>query len=133
MSSIKKKCQIVHVENTLDNFLSNHNWQIKDDPTEDYELLVEGLKKCIDFAPVTQPRRTDRISYTMKELLKKQRKPKLDPNAKHLERVLSSASCRRAMQKNLHQYRQKELLEATRESSNLKKSRWNLCDYSISL
>ncbi|KAJ1371919.1 hypothetical protein KIN20_033960 [Parelaphostrongylus tenuis] len=37
--------QTTYDENILDEILSNHDRQVKDDPIEDYELLVEGLKR----------------------------------------------------------------------------------------
>ncbi|KAJ1347690.1 hypothetical protein KIN20_002817 [Parelaphostrongylus tenuis] len=94
MSSIKKKSSIrLRREHSRGNPI-NHDWQIKYDPTEDYELLVGGLKGCADLAPLTQPRRADQVSSTMKELLEKRRKLKLDPNATHLARLISNTSCR---------------------------------------
>ncbi|VDM61834.1 unnamed protein product [Angiostrongylus costaricensis] len=36
----------VYEENILDELLSKRDWQVKEDLTEDYELLVEGLKSC---------------------------------------------------------------------------------------
>ncbi|VDM63199.1 unnamed protein product [Angiostrongylus costaricensis] len=48
--------------------------RIEEDSTEDYELLVEGLKTCAEFASVAQARRTNRISITTKGLLENGRK-----------------------------------------------------------
>ncbi|KAJ1363002.1 hypothetical protein KIN20_022745 [Parelaphostrongylus tenuis] len=53
-------------------------------PTEDYELLVEGLRSCADLASLIQHRRPNRSSSMTKEMPKKRRKLKLDPNATHL-------------------------------------------------
>ncbi|VDM61761.1 unnamed protein product [Angiostrongylus costaricensis] len=69
----------VYEENILSEVLSKRDWQIKEDPTEDYEPLVERLKSCAEFASVPQARRSDCISITTKELLEKRRKLKLDP------------------------------------------------------
>ncbi|VDM56862.1 unnamed protein product [Angiostrongylus costaricensis] len=75
------KSLAVYDENILNEVLSKRDWQIKDDLTEDYELLVEGLKGCAEFASVPQARRSDRMSITTKGLLEKRRKLKLDPTA----------------------------------------------------
>ncbi|KAJ1353279.1 hypothetical protein KIN20_009878 [Parelaphostrongylus tenuis] len=66
--------------------------------------------------------------FTTKELLEKLKKLKSDPNATHLARLMSNASCRRALQEDLHQYRQKRLLEAAQERSSPKKCGQNLSD-----
>ncbi|VDM55425.1 unnamed protein product [Angiostrongylus costaricensis] len=58
---------VVYAENILNEVLYKRDWRIKEDPTDDYELLVEGLKscaKCAKFASVLQARRSDRISIT---------------------------------------------------------------------
>ncbi|KAJ1345645.1 hypothetical protein KIN20_000223 [Parelaphostrongylus tenuis] len=99
--------------------------------TEDYELLVRGLKRYADLASHTQPRRADRISMTT--LLEKRRKLKLNSNAAHLARLISNISCRRTLQEDLYRYRRKKLSGAAQESSSTKKCRWNLCDYSVQL
>uniref|UniRef100_A0A0K0D7G7 MADF domain-containing protein n=1 Tax=Angiostrongylus cantonensis TaxID=6313 RepID=A0A0K0D7G7_ANGCA len=65
----------------LNEVLSRRDWQIKEDPTDDYELVVEGLKSCAEYASVPQARRWDRITTTVKEMLEKRRKLKPDPNA----------------------------------------------------
>ncbi|VDM53215.1 unnamed protein product [Angiostrongylus costaricensis] len=74
----------VYNEDILNEFLSKRDWQIKEDQTEDYEMLDEGLKSCAEFASVPQARRSDRISITTKELLEKRRKLKLRPTATRL-------------------------------------------------
>ncbi|KAJ1372793.1 hypothetical protein KIN20_035058 [Parelaphostrongylus tenuis] len=108
-------------EDILDKILPSYVWQIKDDSTEDYDLLVERLR-CADLTSLTQPRRADRISPTTKELLEKRTKVKLDPNATHSARLISNTRCRRALQEDLHRYRQMKLLKAAQERSSLKKS-----------
>ncbi|KAJ1348705.1 hypothetical protein KIN20_004069 [Parelaphostrongylus tenuis] len=129
----RRSRQTVYDENILDKILSDHDWQIKDDLTEDNELLVEGLKRCADLASLTQPSRGDRIPSTTRELLEKRRKLKLDLNATHLARLISNTSPRRLSQKSPHCHRQKKLLEAAPKRSCLKKRRRNLCDYSAPL
>ncbi|VDM55934.1 unnamed protein product [Angiostrongylus costaricensis] len=50
------KSPAVYDENILNEVLSKRDWQFKEDSTEDYELLVEGLKSCAEFASVPQAR-----------------------------------------------------------------------------
>ncbi|KAJ1363021.1 hypothetical protein KIN20_022770 [Parelaphostrongylus tenuis] len=66
----RRSRQTLYEEDILDEILSNHDWQIKDDSIEGYELLVGGLKRCADVASVVQFRTADRIPSTTKELLK---------------------------------------------------------------
>lgn len=82
--------QAVYDENILNEILSNHDGKIKHDPSEDSELLIKELESCAELASVTQSRRSDCISTTTKELLAKRKKLRLDPNATHLARVISS-------------------------------------------
>ncbi|VDM61355.1 unnamed protein product [Angiostrongylus costaricensis] len=104
---------------------------MKENPTEDYELLVEGLKSCAEFVSVLQARRSDRISITTKELLEKRSKLNLDPNATRLAWLVISADCRRALQEDLQRCKQKKILEAAEKKSSLKKFRRDLCDYNV--
>ncbi|VDM63633.1 unnamed protein product [Angiostrongylus costaricensis] len=76
----RRKSLAVYDENILNETLRKRDWLIKGDPTEDYELLVEGLKSCAELASVPHAR-SDRISITTKELLEKRRKLRLDPTA----------------------------------------------------
>ncbi|VDM55993.1 unnamed protein product [Angiostrongylus costaricensis] len=66
--------------------------KIEEDPTEDYELLAEGLKSCAEFASVPQARRSDRISITTEELLEKRKKLKLGPTATRSTWLVINAS-----------------------------------------
>ncbi|VDM54880.1 unnamed protein product [Angiostrongylus costaricensis] len=92
-------------ENILNEVLSKRDWQTKEFPTEDYELLVEELKSYAEFVSVPQAERSDHISITTKELFEKRRKPKLDPAPSRLTRVVKNASCKRALQKDLQRYK----------------------------
>lgn len=71
---------VAYDDNILNDVLSKRDRQIKDDPIEDFEQLVEGMKNFAEFASLSQVR-SDRISITTKELLEKRRKLKLDPAA----------------------------------------------------
>ncbi|KAE9415638.1 hypothetical protein Angca_007758, partial [Angiostrongylus cantonensis] len=114
------KSLAVYDENILNETPSKHDWQIKEDPTKDYKLLVEGMKSCAESASVPQARRSDRISTTTKELLENRRKVKFDPTATRLKRLVVNASCRRALQEDLQRCKQKKLLEPAQERSSLK-------------
>ncbi|VDL77320.1 unnamed protein product [Nippostrongylus brasiliensis] len=57
----------------------------------------------------------------------------MDPNATHLERLVSNTSCRKALQEDLSQHRKKKILEAAQERRSLKKCRRDLNDFSIPL
>ncbi|KAK6029237.1 hypothetical protein OSTOST_04654 [Ostertagia ostertagi] len=90
----KTRRSVVYDENILNECLSQHLWRIDEDPTKDYELLLEGLQACADAASLTQRRSSERISTSTRELLSKRRSLRLDPNATHLERLIADTSCR---------------------------------------
>uniref|UniRef100_A0A0K0D548 Zf-Tim10_DDP domain-containing protein n=1 Tax=Angiostrongylus cantonensis TaxID=6313 RepID=A0A0K0D548_ANGCA len=94
-----------HDEQTLKEVLFKCAWQCKKDPTEDYELFVEGLKSCAKSASVAQARRSGRISITTKELLENRRKLKLDLTATPLTWLVIIAGCKRALQDGLQWYK----------------------------
>lgn len=125
--------RVVYDENILNDALSQYDWQIKEDPTEDYELLLQGLRTCADVASIPRPRSSDRISTSTKELLERRRRLRLDPTATHLERLLANNSCRIALEKDLQMYRKKRLLEAAENKTSLKRCRRDLHEYSVPL
>ncbi|KAJ1350022.1 hypothetical protein KIN20_005722 [Parelaphostrongylus tenuis] len=137
----KKSChpsgrnwQAVYCEDIQNEILSNHDWQIKKDPTENYELIVKGLKSCAEFALITPTiPHLYRISTTTKEMLEKRRKLRLDPDVTHLVRVIRNFCCRRALQGDIHRHRQKKLLRAAQKRFSLKKYRRNSCRNSVPL
>ncbi|KAE9415483.1 hypothetical protein Angca_001775, partial [Angiostrongylus cantonensis] len=120
------KSLAVYDENILNEVVSKRDWQIKEDLTGDYMLLVEGLKSCAESASVPQRRRSDRISTTTKELLENRKKLKLDPTATRLPQLVINAGCRRALQENLQRFMEKKLLEAAEKGNSLKKCRRDL-------
>ena len=99
----------------LNEILSMHDWLVKEDPNEDYELHVNGLKSCADLASIPEGRSSDRISITTKELLEKRRKLRLDPNATHLARVIINVNCRKSLKEDIDRYKQKKLLDAAKK------------------
>ncbi|VDM53880.1 unnamed protein product [Angiostrongylus costaricensis] len=88
---LQGKSLAVYNENILNLILSKRDWQIKEDPTEDYGLLVEELKTCAESASVPQAGRSNRISITTKELLEKRRKLKLDSTVTRLTSLVINA------------------------------------------
>uniref|UniRef100_A0A0K0DLU7 Uncharacterized protein n=1 Tax=Angiostrongylus cantonensis TaxID=6313 RepID=A0A0K0DLU7_ANGCA len=127
------KSPAAHDEQTLNEVLFKRAWKSKKDPTEDYELFVEGLKSSVKSASVPQARRSDRISITAKELPENRTKLKLDLTAARLTWLVIIASRRRALQDDLQRYKQKKLLQAAEKRSGLKKRRRDLCDYNVPL
>ncbi|KAK6026540.1 hypothetical protein OSTOST_07478, partial [Ostertagia ostertagi] len=117
----KTRRSVVYDENILNECLSQHLWRIDEDPTKDYELLLEGLQACADAASLTQRRSSERISTSTRELLSKRRSLRLDPNATHLERLIADTSCRIALQEDIRQFRQRKILEAAQGRSSIKK------------
>ncbi|KAK6760944.1 hypothetical protein RB195_022134 [Necator americanus] len=117
----------------LEDSLSQGDWHIEEDPKVDYEMLLRGLRACAERA--SKPRTTNlhRISKTTKELLKRRRALRLDPNASHIERLVANTSCRKALQENLLKYKQKKILEAAQRRTSLKKCRRDLRECNIPL
>ncbi|VDM63510.1 unnamed protein product [Angiostrongylus costaricensis] len=116
----------VYDVNVLNDLLSKRDWQIKEDLTEDYELLAERLKSCSEFASVPPARISDRLSINTKELLEKRRQLKLDPAATRLTSLVINANCTRALQEDLQQYMQKKILEAAEQTEHSGKKPWRL-------
>ncbi|KAJ1358589.1 hypothetical protein KIN20_017058 [Parelaphostrongylus tenuis] len=56
---------------------NNHASTVKEDRTEDYELLVKGLISCAKSSSITPARSLDRIFNTTKELHEKRRNLRL--------------------------------------------------------
>ncbi|KAE9413389.1 hypothetical protein Angca_001987, partial [Angiostrongylus cantonensis] len=120
------KSLAVYDDNILNDVLYKRDWQIKEDPTEDYELFVEGLKSSAEFASIPQARGSNCISITAKELLENRRRRRPDSTRTRLAWLVINASIRRALQEDLQRYKQKKLLEAAEKRSSLKKYRRDL-------
>ncbi|KAK6729126.1 hypothetical protein RB195_006273 [Necator americanus] len=99
----------------------------------DYEMLLRGLRACVERASKPRTTNLDRISKTTKELLERRRALRLDPNASHIERLVANTSSRKALQEDLLKYRQKKILEAAQRRTSLKKCRRDLREYNIPL
>ncbi|KAK6033340.1 hypothetical protein OSTOST_00477, partial [Ostertagia ostertagi] len=125
--------QVAYDGEALNDALSSYDWQVMEDPTEDYDALLCGLIACAERAKLPRFDNSHRISDATKDLLKTRRKLRLDPNATHLERLQANISCRRAMQKDLQQYRQQRQLEAALNRTSLRKCRRDLQDHTTPL
>ncbi|KAK6731872.1 hypothetical protein RB195_007993 [Necator americanus] len=77
----------------------------------------------------------DRISKTTKELFERGRTLRFNPNALHIERLgaFTKARCKKALQMDLPNDRQKKILEAAQKTTILKKCLRNFCEYSTPL
>ncbi|KAJ1354748.1 hypothetical protein KIN20_011765 [Parelaphostrongylus tenuis] len=62
---------------------------MKEDPTEDYELLVKGLKSCAELAAVTPTGSSDHISTTTKEFARKEEKIEARFTIKQLPQLIT--------------------------------------------
>ncbi|EYC38732.1 hypothetical protein Y032_0699g1627 [Ancylostoma ceylanicum] len=117
----------------LEKALSELDWHIMEDPTEDYDLLLQKLQACAERASTPQTTNLERISIATKELLERRRALRLDPNASHVEQLVANACCRRALQEDLQKHRRKKILEAAEGRRSLKKCRRDLRDHNIPL
>ncbi|KAK6733586.1 hypothetical protein RB195_017377 [Necator americanus] len=104
----------VYNDCVIEDSLSQGDWHIKEDPKVDYKMLLGGLRACSERASNPLTANLDSIPRTTKELLKRRRTLRLDPNASHIER-------------------QKKILEAAQRRTSLKKCRRDLREYNIPL
>ncbi|KAK6754352.1 hypothetical protein RB195_013385 [Necator americanus] len=109
------------------------DWHIEEDPNVDYEMLLRVLRACAERASKPRTTNLDRVLKTTKELLERRRALRLDPNASHIERLVTNTSCRKALQEDLLKCRQKKILEAAQRRTSLKKCRRDLREYNIPL
>ncbi|KAK6749600.1 hypothetical protein RB195_001920 [Necator americanus] len=116
----------------LEDSLSQGDWHIEEDPHVDYEMLFRGLRVCAERASKPRTTNLDRIPKNTKELLERRRVLRLDPNASHLERLVANTSCRKALQEDLLNYKQK-ILEAAQRKMSLKICCRDLREYNIPL
>ncbi len=131
--STARRKNVVYDGNTLEELISSCDWPIEEDPTNDYDRLLKGLRACGECASVTFEKNSERISKTTKEVLERRRTLRQDPNATHLEQLIANTSCRTALQEDLRKYRQAKILEAAEGRRSLKKCRRDLCEYHVPL
>ncbi|KAK6749202.1 hypothetical protein RB195_001666 [Necator americanus] len=96
---------------------------IEEDPNVDYGILLIGLRACAERASKLRTTNLDRISNTIKELLERRMTLRLGPNASHIERLVANASCRKALQEEFSNYKQKKILEAAQRRTSLRRCR----------
>ncbi|KAK6727848.1 hypothetical protein RB195_005490 [Necator americanus] len=101
----RRRKEVVYDDCVLEDSLSQGDWHIEEDPNVDYEMLLRGLRACVERAS----------------------------NPKHTERLVANTSCRKALQEDLLKYRQKKILEAAQRRTSLKKCRRDLREYNIPL
>ncbi|EYC20197.1 hypothetical protein Y032_0022g505 [Ancylostoma ceylanicum] len=89
--------EVICDDTILAESLSEHNWDIVEDPTEDYKVLSEKIRACANRALKSGTTNLERISKATKELLVKREALRLDPNASRIEQMIASASCRRTL------------------------------------
>ncbi|CAJ0588207.1 unnamed protein product [Cylicocyclus nassatus] len=77
----------------LEELISSCDWPIEEEPTYDYDRLLKGLRACGECASVTSEKNVERMSKTTKEMLERRRFLRQDPNATHLEQLITNASC----------------------------------------
>ena len=132
--SSRNKNDVVYDDMLLEESLSRYDWPVAEDLTEDYGMLLKGLVACAERAlKPCSTHHLDRISNATKELLRRRRALRLDPNASNVERLVANISCRRALQEDLRRYRQERILEAAQRRLSLRKCRRDLQDYRIRL
>ncbi|KAK6742643.1 hypothetical protein RB195_010104 [Necator americanus] len=125
----RRRKEVVYDDSVLEDSLFQGDWHIEEDPNVDYEMLLRGLRACVERASKPRTANLDRISKTTKELLEG-RTLRLDPNALHIEQLVANTGCRKPLQEDLSKYRQKKILEAA-QTRSLKKCRRNLREYNI--
>ncbi|EYB93420.1 hypothetical protein Y032_0182g878 [Ancylostoma ceylanicum] len=112
----------------LESAIESNTWTLFEDPTEDYDHLVRGLLKCADASRLSQPTTIPRLNAHATALLEKRKAVKLDPNATHLEKVITGKACRVAVKESLRDYRRTKLLEAAETKSSIKRCKRDLND-----
>ncbi|EPB69127.1 hypothetical protein ANCCEY_11794 [Ancylostoma ceylanicum] len=112
----------------LESAIESNTWTLFEDPTEDYDHLVRGLLKCADASRLSQPTTTPRLNAHATALLEKRKAVKLDPNATHLEKVITGKACRVAVKESLRDYGRMKLLEAAETKSSIKRCKRDLND-----
>ncbi|EYC32574.1 hypothetical protein Y032_0003g1664 [Ancylostoma ceylanicum] len=123
--------EVVYDDTILAESLSEHNWDIAEDPTEDYKVLLEKLRVCADRASKPGTTNLERISKATKELLVKRRALRLDPHASRIEQLTANASCRRALHEDLQKFRRNKIMKAVEGKRSLKMCRRDLREYSV--
>ncbi|EYB97188.1 hypothetical protein Y032_0142g2287 [Ancylostoma ceylanicum] len=66
-----RRKEVVYDYTILAESLSEHNWEIVEDPTEDYKALLEKLRVCADLASKPGTANLERISKATREFLVK--------------------------------------------------------------
>ncbi|CAD6199125.1 unnamed protein product [Caenorhabditis auriculariae] len=113
---------------TLEEKISEHDWQLLDDPTADYESLCDGLIRCAEPAARPTSSLPPRLDQLAKDLLRRRGEVRRDPQATHLERLTIDKACRMAVQESLANRRRSALLQTAEKRQSLKKKKFELVD-----
>ncbi|CAD6185382.1 unnamed protein product [Caenorhabditis auriculariae] len=113
---------------TLEEKISEHDWQLLDDPTADYESLCNGLIRCAEPAARPTSSLPPRLDQRAKDLLRRRGEVKRDPQVTHLERLTIDKACRMAVQESLANRRRSALLQTAEKRQSLKKKKFELVD-----
>ncbi|EYC29318.1 hypothetical protein Y032_0006g2911 [Ancylostoma ceylanicum] len=73
----------------LEPAIESNTWTLFEDLTEDYDHLVGAPLKCADASRHSQPTTIPTLNDRAFAFLEKRKAVKLDPNAKHLEKVIT--------------------------------------------
>ncbi|KAK6747823.1 hypothetical protein RB195_000797 [Necator americanus] len=65
----RRRKEVVYDDCVLENSLSQGDWHIEEDPNVNYEMLLRGLRVCVERASKPRTTNLDRILKTTKELL----------------------------------------------------------------
>uniref|UniRef100_A0A7I4XYB3 Conserved secreted protein n=1 Tax=Haemonchus contortus TaxID=6289 RepID=A0A7I4XYB3_HAECO len=104
----KSSKHVVYVGGVLNDVLFRYDWQVLDDPTEDYDALV-------------------RVSSLV--LSRQSLHEWIPPLASHLERLQVNISRRQAVRRDLQLYMERRLLEAALNRTSLRKCYRDLQDH----
>lgn len=117
-----------YIPDQLQSTIESYQWSLHDDPSNDYQQLVEGLTKCAYLSQQEQALSTKRINDTAAALLKLRRNIRLDPNATHLEKVTINKACRIAVRESIQTYRRTKLIETAERRMSIKRCKRDLND-----
>ncbi|VDO91627.1 unnamed protein product [Heligmosomoides polygyrus] len=96
----------------LEYAIKSYDWNLLEDPSEDYDFLSKELLKCASSSREATSPSALRLNAHAIKLLEQRRAVKLDPNASYLEKVTVMKACRIAVKESIQAYRRLKLLEA---------------------
>ncbi|EYC37507.1 hypothetical protein Y032_0784g2337 [Ancylostoma ceylanicum] len=88
------KKEVVYADTILAESLSERNWDIAEDPTDDYKSPLERRRVCADRASKPGTTKLENISKAIKERLVRKSALRLDRNASRIEHLVANANAR---------------------------------------